>query len=888
MKEDKTHIPRHTLRLLRTFCPPHLLEEIEGDLPQKFERDVKSFGERKAKRRMLWNVIRYFRPGILFRNQSIHLMSMILLQNNLKMAFRVIRKNKVFSSINVFGLSVSMTACLLIFQYAFFELSYDKQFLSTIYRVGSVSLENGVEKYKSAITPVKAAPILKDKLPEIVEAVRLVSTGNWFDCTLATTEKNEEKIFNEKRGFYFADPAFASVFQIKFLIGDKSNALQKPFSIILSSSVAKKYFGGEDPMGKTMRLHGRLQTHDYTVTGVMDNFPINSHLDINILASLGSLPDPVDAITYIQLLPQTNTELFEARMNVLVSQNIPKSNNQETQFVLEQIGSIHLTSDLQDQPKIPGNATTVYLLMIIGVIVLIMAWMNYLNLTTSQFMVRAKEVGIRRVTGASRNAIGVQFLTETFMMNGVSFILAVILFNLTAPPFYRWIGLPYISVFSIFNLADSRLNALAVGVFIIGIFTSVFFPAHFFSSLNPVKVLKGKWQAPRNGFSMRRAILFFQFSCTVVLVIVILIFQQQFTFLREQMLGIDIKRSIVLTAPANVDSTYLQKLSGFKDQLKSQAIIHSIATSTDVPGNMMGSGWGGDIMKSTDGIAISFGINVIDPDFVKSYGLRLLAGRDFSPKDFPGKHFGDKLEPVIINRKGAEVLGYKNAEGAIGEFIYWGLRKNASKCLIVGVIEEFHQESLKKAIQPMLYTANMGPSMTLKLTAGTDKNIPGALSQIKQAWQSFFPNNAFDYFLLEDRFNQQYDNDERVVRLFNLFCLLAFTISGLGLFGLSLFSINARLKEISIRKVLGAPFVHLFMTLSSEYLFLIVMASLISTPLAYFGIKEWLNGFAIKIELNVWYFIFPIVTVVFFAMVTVLGQTIKAIIKNPIDSLKNE
>ena len=813
---------------------------------------------------------------------------MIHFQNNLKMAFRMMRKNKLFSSINVFGLSVSMTACLLIFQYTFFELSYDKQFSPDIYRVGSVSLENGVEKYKSAITPVEAAPILKDKLPEVAEAVRITSTSNWFDCTLATTERDGQKVFNEKKGFYFVDPPFMSMFQIEFLKGDKDKALLKPFSIVLSSSAAKKYFGDEDPVGKTLKLHGSFQTHDYTVTGVMDDFPINSHLDVNILASLSSLPGAFDAITYVQFLDQIDVKHFEQRMNELASQNIPKFNKAENRVVLEEISSIHLHSDLQDQPKNPGSATAVYFLMTIGIVVLIMAWMNYFNITTSRSIVRAKEVGIRKVTGASRNAIGAQFLTETFVINTVSFILAIILFSLAAPIFYSWIGLPHISAFSIFSLVDRTGISLVVGVFIIGIFISGFFPAHLFATLNPVKVLKGKWQAPRNSFSARKTILFFQFSSTVVLAIVVLIFQQQFAFLKEQALGIDIKRSIVLTAPANVDSTYLQKLSAFKDQLKSQAIIHSVATSTDVPGNMMGSGWGGDIMKSLDGSSINFGINVIDPDFIKSYQLKLLAGRDFSLQDFPGKHFGDKLEPVIVNRKGAEVLGYKNAEEAIGEFIYWGLRTDASKCLIVGVIEEFHTESLKKAIQPMLYVANMGPSMTLKLTEGADKNIPEALAQIKQAWQSFFPNNAFDYFLLEDRFNHQYDDDERVARLFNLFCLLAFSISGLGLFGLSVFSINARLREISIRKVLGAPPAHLVLSLTREYLFLIVIASVISIPLAYFGIREWLNGFAIKIELSAWYFIFPMVTVVFFAMTTVLGQTMKAAIRNPIDSLKNE
>ncbi|MBS1506369.1 MAG: FtsX-like permease family protein [Bacteroidetes bacterium] len=575
-------------------------------------------------------------------------------------------------------------------------------------------------------------------------------------------------------------------------------------------------------------------------------------------------------------------------MNALASEYIPANNKTETHLMLESISSIHLHSQLQDQPKSTGSATTVYFLVLVGIVVLIMAWINYFNLTASRSIHRAKEIGIRKVTGASRASIAWQFLTESLVMHTISFMLAIIFFNLITPIFYRWIGLPHIASFSLLGLITRAWIVGIIGLFLVGLFASGFFPVRYFAAVNPSKVLKGKWQAPRTKFPVRKVMLTFQFSCTVILAIVVLIFEQQFSFIKEQALGIDIKRSIVLTAPANVDSTYLQKLSSFKNQLKTKTVIHSVATSTDVPGNALGSGWGGNIMRSADETGFGFGINVIDPDFIESYHLKLLAGRNFTTGDFPGTHFGDKLEPVIINRKGSEVLGFKSVEESIGQYIYWGLRKEASKCLVVGVIEEFHTESLKKSIQPMLYVANMGPSMTLKLTEGADKNLPAALAQIKDAWQQFFPSNAFDYFILEDRFNQQYEDDERVARLFNLFCLLAFSIAGVGLFGLSMYSLATRLKEISIRKVLGAPLTHLVLKLTSEYLLLIILASVIALPLTYFGIKEWLSGFAVKIELSVWHFIVPMIAVVIFALATVMIQTLKAAARNPVESLKNE
>ncbi len=871
------------LRLLRTFCPPLLLEEIEGDLLQKLERDIKIFGEKKAKRRLFWNVIRYFRPGILLRNKTtLQFKNTIMLKKNFVLAFRQIKKDSLFSAISIFGLSISMAACLLIFQYTLFEMSYDDQFAKNIYRVGTVTYENGLEKYKSAITPVPVAPTIKEKFPQVIEAARLVSTSNWFDCTLAYEKEGKVNVFNEKKGFYFVDSAFISMFDIAFLEGNK-NSLQKPFSIVLSSSAAKKYFGNKEAVGKTLKLHGSFQTHDYTVTGVMKDFPFNSHLDINIIAPISSIKDLFDASTYLQLSADTNAASLVQEINELAAKMIPVVNKTETKFLLEPITSIHLHSDLQDQPKMPGSATMVYFLMLVAVIVLIIAWTNYVNLTTSRSISRAKEVAVRKVTGATRSEIGFQFLTETFVLNVISLVIAVVLVYFLSGLFYDWVGFTFLPFSFLLDRKDETLIIFLL--FFIGMLCSGFLPVQLISSLNPAKVLKGKWRMSSDGFPFRKVAVTFQFTCTLILAIAVVTFWQQFHFIKEQVLGIDIKRTIVLTAPSNVDSTYLSRISGFKEQLKSLAIIHAIATSTDVPGNFMGTGWNGSIKKTKeDSKSFDFNINVIDTDFIEAYQLTLLAGRDFNTRDFPGKHFGDKLESVIINRRASEQLGFKIPEDAIGSTVYWG----ESRCLVVGVVEEFHQESLKKAVQPMLFVANMGPSMTLKLTDGADKNIPGTLLQIRQAWDTFFPNNAFDYFFLEDNFNKQYAADEQFAKVFNVFCALALIISCLGIFALSLFSITQRVKEISIRKILGASLLNLMRLLSKDYLLLILVSSIIAIPLTYFGLHKWLNDFAIKIQLSAWLFFVPIIFVLFIALVTVGSQALKAALKNPVDNLKHE
>ena len=868
--------------ILRRFCPAHLLEEIEGDLLQKFEQDVKEFGARKARRRLLWNVIRFFRPGILLRNKIKHATPMLLFQNNLRMAFRTIQKNKLFSAINIFGLSVSMAACLLIFQFTLYELSFDRQFSKSIYRIGTITFQNGVAHISSTYSPSTVATAIKEKFPEVAEVARISSTSSWFDCALAHAKDESVRVFNENRGFYFADQTFISFFDVAFLKGEKTSALSKPFSIVLSETSAKKYFDDEDPMGQTVTLRGSFQTHDYTVTGVMKDFPNNSHLAPEILASWGSYED-TEAVIYAQLNSPFDMKSIESKFNSLAAELTPKSNGQETKFVLEPLADIHLYSKLADQFKSKGNPTAIYFLMAVAIAILFIAWINYVNLTTARSAARAKEVGIRKANGASRGEIIYQFLTETLMVNVLSLIVAVVIVLAIAPTFYAWIGVS-------FTWGEIPLTALpaktifTVLIFLMGITVSGLIPSQFISRLNPTKVLKGRWMMQRSGFTFRQVAVIFQFTTAFVLATSILVFQKQFNFMRSQDLGIDIKHSIVLQAPTFVDSTYLKRLAGFKNQLQSLSIVRSIATSADVPGNFIGSDWSGDVRKEKDGAAVSFGVNVIDPDYITQFGLTLLAGRDFEGSDFPLAHFGDKIESVILNRKAIELLDFAKPEDAIDKMILWG----ENRCRIVGVVEDYHQRSVKEPVIPMLLVANMGPSMTLKLTAGADQNIPHALMQIRQAWNHHFPANAFDYYFLEDHFNKQYAEDERVAKLFNFFCLLALTVSCMGLFALSLHSAQQRTREISIRKILGAPVTHLIKLLSQEYLLLLVIALLFALPLAYWGITGWLNTFALRIKPEPLTFVIPVAAVTILALITVSSQALKAIRANPTETLKHE
>jgi putative ABC transport system permease protein len=812
---------------------------------------------------------------------------MHLFQNNLLMAFRTIWKDKLFSAINIFGLTISMAACLLIFQYAFFELNYDRFHPNAgrTYRMYASTYRNGELNFESAITPTYLAPILKEKIAEVAQTARLVSTRWWFDCTLAYYHNNDYRIFNE-RDLYYADPSVFSLFAYPLLKGDVQTALAQPHSIVLSTQVAEKYFGTADPMGKILRLKGSGEDHDYTVTGIMDHPPANSHLAPTIFASISTLePNPdfknQNAYTYIQLHDPSGMESVQAKIDRLVAEVVPPANGFRTQLNWQALTDIHLQSHLQDDMKAAGNAKSVYFLLAIAVSILIMAWINYFNLTTARSFTRAKEVGIRKISGASRRQIGFQFLTETLVYNITAILCAAYVAYLMAPAFYSFVGVNLPPHFLLVGQGVAGSYFMLI-IFLGGIFISGIFPALTLSSFKPIHVLKGKYFFRSTGFSPRKITVVFQFACAFMLAMAVMTFNRQFQFMRSQDLQVEISKVLIVKSPVNVDSTYLQRLAAFKNQLTNLAAINAISSSSAVPGTAIG--WTGTVRNEKEENGYNFTINVTDPDFINTYQLKLLAGRPFETTDFPLEKFGDKLEPVMINRTGLTQLGHQKPEDAIGTFIFW----EDNKCIVVGVVDDFHQESLKKTIQPQLFTANRGPTLSLRVTKGDQDDWTDVIAQIHLAWNTHFPNNPFDYAILENQFNEQYAADEQVAKVFNFFCVLALIVSCLGLFALSLFSVQQRTKEISIRKVLGAPSMHLLQLLLREYVLLILIASVLAMPIAFWGINQWLQTFAFHIQPGITIFILPTILVVVLALLTISAHTLKVITENPTDNLKHE
>lgn len=853
-----------------------------------YEERVRDLGKRKADIKFIGDVLLLFRPGIIKPTEGYQTLNNYgMYKSYFKIGWRNLIKNKNYSFISIIGLSVSIALGMLIFHYSIYELRFDRFFTKAdqIYRITSTTYENNRKVNESAEAPHSIASALKDKLPEIVQSARLISTRYWFDCTL----KYGESLFNE-RNLYYADPALLSIFSFDWKEGN-SSALNKPFSAVLSASVANRYFGTDDPLGKILHLKGSFEENDYTVTGVIGDLPSDTHLDFTILLSSSSLEGNIyfknyTTYTYIEVPSTIKQERVQAKILEFISNHVPELNNDKTQVQLnaQPATDIHLHSSLNDEIKPGGNAMTIYFLMLVAGLILFIAWINHINLVTARSAVRIREAGIRKVTGASRGQLISQLLVESFIINGLSVLLAVLLMFIFESPFYQMTGLSH----SLNEL--TIVEHLLFGFFILlllftGIIVAGWYQAWTISTFSPALVMKGKITDSPQGFSLRKVLIVFQFTCAIGLTTAVLVFNKQFRFLQSQNLGIDIQRTLIIKAPTLIESTYASQLSNFKTYLQAQSIITSVTNSSAIPGEDIG--WTGEVHRDggNDSPKWNFVINIVDVDFIESYHLKLISGRNFVVTDYPSGHFGDKIEPVILNLKGLKSLGYSKAEEAIDTFIFWG----ENRCRIVGVIDDFHQQSLKDAISPLLFSAGGESNLSVKLGNGVNpENLSASIASIQAAWKKFFPGNPFDYFILDNFYDAQYMNDKNVVNLFHVYCGFAILISCLGLFGLASFTVQQRTKEIGIRKILGASVSGILMLLSKDFIKLILIAGIVSGVISYSALSQWLLGFAYHIEMGWEVFIVSGAAVTFIAMLTIGYKSRNAATANPVNSLRSE
>ena len=806
-----------------------------------------------------------------------------MFKNYLQTALREIRKNKTFSIIHVFGLSMGIAAFVLIIQYALYELSYENFYKNAngIYRVRQDRYNNGKLSTTWGAGCAAIGPALKKQFPEVLSFARLTNVGGIINI--------EEKNFREERCFA-ANSSFLTMFPVRLISGIDSIALDEPNTAVISESIANKYFGGLNAIGKTFQLEKQVT---FRITGIFKNIPDNTHLKFNILLSWPTVvkwrgPGVETAwnwdgfYTYILLSTGTDISAFEKKMNDFTD----KQTGDQTpvrlsysKFSLQPLRSIHLYSNLMWEAEVNGNAKTVYFLMVIAFIILIIAWVNYINLSTVKAIFRAREVAVRKISGASRFQLIKQFLIESFLINFIASFIALIIV-LVSIPYLRMITGREMIVSSEVWLAF--LLMVVAGPVIAGVY-----PALVISSFKPMSIFRGKLNGGAGGTGLRKVLVVFQFAASVALIAGTLTVYHQLIFMRNQNLGVDIDQTLVIKGPGVADSTYNAKLTRFKDELLKYPVIKSIAASTSIPGERPHWNAGG-IRRIGDDNSKSnqYRIIGIDYDFVDAYKMSLVTGRNFS------REYKTDDSTVIFNEQAIKLMGFENSESAIGQVIFfWG-----GYYKIIGVLKNFHNESLKEKYDALIFRCIPGARdyFSIKLSStgqpGTDsfKTTQNTIKTIESNWDQFFPGNPFDYFFLSDKYDDQYRAEKQFRSIFGMFAVLAIVIACLGLFGLSWFIIIQRTKEIGMRKVNGASAADILLLIAGEFFKLVLLGIIIAAPVAYLFSVKWLEKFPFRISFSWWLFIISGLVIIVISALTISYNTVVISRTNPAQSIKYE
>jgi len=806
-----------------------------------------------------------------------------MLQNYIKIAWRNLLRHKAFSAINLVGLAIGMAACLLILQYVAFELSFDNfhEKGDRIYRVRQDRYDAGKLSTEWVSGAYAVGNSFKDAFNEIEDYVKVVGSGS-----VVAEVQGGEQVKIEK--VYFASKAFFTVFSYPLIAGDARTALTEPNTVVLSETIATKLFGSASPLGKTIQVNGKQAVK---VTGVYADFPVNSHMKPDLLRSyatyikdMGPDNNPETAwtwdgcLTYLLLRPGTDPQALSAKFPRVVDKLVGaelKKYNAAAIYTLQPLRDIHLYSHYIGETEPNGDGKTAYLLLGIAFFIVIIAWVNYVNIATARAINRAKEVGVRKAVGSQRSQLVKQFMVESFLLNGLAVVLAFILVLITIPAFNSLSGQHL--TFSL--LASARFWLALLGLFVVGTFLSGMYPAFVLSGFRPVVVLKGRMVNTRQGILLRKGLVVFQFGASLFLLVGTMAVFRQIQFMREQKLGLNIDQTLVIRPPiVRNDSTYMSQMKSFKDELLRQSAIKSITASTSIPGEPVGWNAGGIRLKGQDeSKAKQYRVIGVDYDYMNAYGLKLVAGRNFA------KSFGTDPSAVIFNKMAIAQLGFQNPTEAIGKEIeFWG-----KTYTVVGVVDNFHQQSLREAFEPLIlrlipdvqgfFSVKMAPAESAK-----------TIATLQSAWNQFFPGNPFEYFFLDEHFADQYRADQRFGQVFGFFTGLAILVACLGLFGLASFTTVQRTKEIGIRKALGASVGEILQLLYQEFAVLVAISFVVAAPLAWFAITSWRTSYAFRADLNGWLFILPFVGVLTIALLTVSFQTIKAALMNPVKSLQSE
>jgi putative ABC transport system permease protein len=813
-----------------------------------------------------------------------------MIRNYLKLAFRSMARHKLISFINLFGLTTGLACCLLILTYILHETSYDRynSKADRIWRVTrSFNNKEGIVSLHLGSVAPPFAPLLQNDFPDIQKVTRLFGTGT-------TPVRYEEKIFNEKN-LAFADNNLFSVFDIPILEGDRQTSLAEPFTVIMTPATAHKYFGDADPINKVIRVNNQF---NLKVTAIFAPLPSNSHFHADILMSFPTLNDSAiygkenlatnwgnnSFFTYLLLPKHYPVRELEGLFPAFLDRHMANKNgygtgstpSKLTKLFLQPLTDIHLRSHLDDELEPNGDITRVYIFSAIALFILLIACINYMNLSTARSALRAREIGIRKVSGAQRRELITQFLCESILLSYISLILAVAIALLTLP----WINdLTGLQLNARTLLQWSVLIPLVLTPFLVGTLSGLY-PAVFLSSFQPVKVLKGLFKAGNSTVSFRKVLVVTQFAISIVLLISTAIVFQQLHYMQDASLGFNKERVVTMGYNSGLDKTY----ESFRNALLRDPHILDATLSSRVPSGrlldeMGASSESGDSLRPVNA-DIKF--VAVDHDFLKTYGIPIVAGRDFS------RDYATDTSNFLLNVAATRVLGVRSPAEMVGKNFSYG----GAKGKVIGIMGDFNFEDLHQHILPLIFiippasqASNNYGNISIKLAGG---NISGSLAHIETTWKRFLPDVPFEYTFLNERFDRLYKNEQRQGSLFTAFAGIAIFIASLGLFGLSAFTITQRVKEIGVRKVLGASAGSIVGLLSMDFLKLVAIAALIAFPIAWYAMHIWLGDFAYRIPIRWWVFLAAGALAAAIALVTISVQAIRAALANPVKALRSE
>ena len=874
------HPPRWLDKLLEHFCAPHLLEEVMGDLHERYNLRVKRMGEVKARKQYWREVLAYIRPYIFKRKKSYYPKSipMDMFKNYFIIAFRNLLSKKFYSIINILGLSIGLTSCILIFFYIYHELSYDTLHTKAdrIYRVGLYGKISNQEIATTVTCPPLAFTAVEE-FPEVENATRIFHFYGNPTIRYGETVIAEEKV-------YFADSTFFDVFSFKLLEGNPATALTAPNSLVITEDVAQKYFGNEPALGKIVLVGDEKIPHE--VTGILEKIPSNVHFRFNMLRSMASLELSRDGdwfnnsfITYLLLHEGASPASLKAKLPELVEKYVgpeiqrymgisletfSQQGNQYGYF-LQPLLDIHLYSNLKEELEPNGDITYIYIFAAIAFFIILLACINFMNLATARSANRAKEVGIRKTLGSLRSSLVWQFMTESVLLSLIATILAVVAASILLSPFNNIAGKDISG--ELFTTPWFLLSLLGL-MLIVGMLAGSY-PAFYLSSFRPVEVLKGKLKAGMKSSGIRNMLVVFQFFISITLIICTLLVYKQLEYARKKNLGFEKENVVVIYG--------LQRLSDgqqttFKQALLNQSQVVDASISTNIPPGSISTTIVRETATKED---ISLYTYWVDYDYLPTMQIELLEGRNFS------RSFSTDTAAVLLNEAAVQAFGLEDPLNE--EVVYVGVNQPYK---VIGVIKDFNFESLRKEIRPLaLRLTTQGACLAARITSD---NVPNTLTLIESIWDQHAPDESFQYAFLDENYDALFRAEQRLGKVFSIFTGLAIIVACLGLLGLAAFMAEQRTKEIGIRKVMGASVTNVILLLSKDFTKLVIIAFVLAIPVAYFIIKKWLEGFAFRTNIDPGVFLLAGISALLIAWFTVSWQSIKAALANPVDSLRNE